>query len=131
MTLLDTSVAVAVLVAGHAAHERTLAAIPKGPIGLAGHAVFETLSVLTRLPGYRLPPAAAAELVRVNFPMSVACVGGLDEMDQMAARALAGGQVYDALIALAARGAGRKLLTRDARALPVYAAVGAEAVLIE
>jgi predicted nucleic acid-binding protein len=38
----------------------------------------------------------------------------------LAARGIAGGAVYDGLVALAARAAGIALLTRDARALETY-----------
>ncbi len=37
---------------------------------------------------------------------------------------ISGGAVYDALVGLAARAAGLTLLTRDARALGTYAALG-------
>ncbi len=51
--LVDTSIAVALTVADHEHHETTLRALGTRRLGLAGHAAFETFSVLTRLP----PPA--------------------------------------------------------------------------
>ena len=48
--LVDTSVAVAVVVEDHEHHGATLQAIGNRSLGLAGHAAFETFSVLTRLP---------------------------------------------------------------------------------
>ena len=52
--LVDTSVAVALLVADHEHHVATRSALGTRAAGLAGHAAFETFSVLTR------PPAPAA-----------------------------------------------------------------------
>ena len=68
MSLLDTSVAVALLVSDHSAHERTIAQLPQGSLGLSGHAVFETFSVITRLPNHRVSPAMAHTLISENFP---------------------------------------------------------------
>lgn len=48
--LVDTSLAVALSVRDHEAHNAALAAVTGQRIGLAGHAAFETFSVLTRLP---------------------------------------------------------------------------------
>ena len=49
--LLDTSAAVALVVADHDAHDATWDALHARELGLAGHAWSETFSVLTRLPG--------------------------------------------------------------------------------
>ncbi len=43
---------------------------------------------------------------------------------------VAGGAVYDALIALTARAAGAELLTLDRRAMPIYERCGVEAMLV-
>ena len=48
--LLDTSAAVALCTADHVAHLEVISAIGDRESGLAGHAWFETFSVLTRLP---------------------------------------------------------------------------------
>lgn len=48
--LVDTSVGVALSVGDHEGHASTLEALAGRRLGLAGHAVFETYSVLTRLP---------------------------------------------------------------------------------
>ena len=48
--LLDTSAAVALVVSDHAHHDTTFDALADRELGLAGHAAFETYSVLTRLP---------------------------------------------------------------------------------
>lgn len=47
--LVDTSVAISLLVTDHEHHDATVTAIGTDRLGLAGHAAFETFSVLTRL----------------------------------------------------------------------------------
>lgn len=65
--LLDTSAAVALVVAGHDHHAATLAALDRRELGLCGHATFETYSVLTRLPWtQRLSPAVAHRVPSTN-----------------------------------------------------------------
>ena len=54
--LVDTSVAVALTVADHEHHVATFEALGDRRLGLAGHAAFETFSVLTRLPPRRAAP---------------------------------------------------------------------------
>ncbi|MGH3718541.1 MAG: PIN domain-containing protein [Pseudonocardiaceae bacterium] len=49
--LLDTSIAVPALVTDHEHHAAAPRSVTSNPVGLAGHAWFETYSVLTRLPG--------------------------------------------------------------------------------
>src|SRR5450759_2068821 len=67
--LLDTSAAVALVVEDHEAHAATLEALRGRRLGLAGHAWFETYSVLTRLPApLRRSPADAGRLLARNFP---------------------------------------------------------------
>jgi hypothetical protein len=69
--LIDTSVAVAPVVADHGHHLATIGAIGDGRLGLAGHAAFETFSVLTRLPPpARRPPDAVVRLLADNFPQN-------------------------------------------------------------
>jgi predicted nucleic acid-binding protein len=130
VSLLDTSVAMALLVSDHSAHERTIAQLPQGSLGLSGHAVFETFSVITRLPNHRVSPAMAHTLISENFPRSIAYRATLEDLDEISRASLAGGQVYDALVALAARSVDRTLLTRDERAMPTYLAMGVDVVLL-
>ena len=51
-------------------------------------------------------------------------------MSRAADTGLAGGAIYDALIAATARHAGATLLTRDRRARPVYERVGVRHELV-
>jgi predicted nucleic acid-binding protein len=97
-------------------------------LSLCGHALAETYSVLTRLPGdARLAPADAAALIDDNFPTAVQ-LGARNARSahrEFARHGIAGGAVYDGLIALAAREHGAVLATRDARARSTYEALGA------
>ena len=69
--LVHTSVAVALVVADHEHHLATIGAIGDRRLGLAGHAAFETFSVLTRLPPpARRPPDVVARLLADNFPQN-------------------------------------------------------------
>lgn len=125
--LVDTSVAVSLVVADHEHHEATRSAIGSRTVGLAGHASFETFSVLTRLPPEsRRSPATIARLLSISFPAT--CFLSSDApaalLGDLAAAGIAGGSVYDALVGAAAREAGLVLVTRDRRALPTYRALG-------
>jgi predicted nucleic acid-binding protein len=113
--LLDTSAAVPLLVADHEHHRATLRALDGRRLGLAGHAAFETYSVLTRLPApNRRSPATVARLLDANFPASRFLAPG--EAAVLLAR----------LPAAVAREHGVPLATRDRRALDTYRDVGAE-----
>jgi toxin FitB len=100
---------------------------------LAGHALAETYSVLTRLPGdARLAPADAARLLRVRFsaPLALGSSRTRELPDTLSRLGIAGGAVYDALVALAAEEHGVALATRDARARGTYDAVGVEVIIV-
>jgi len=65
----DTSFAVAALDQAHEAHEACRASARDHRPALAGHAAFETFSVLTRLPGaMRVAPATVTDLLTRSFP---------------------------------------------------------------
>lgn len=96
-------------------------------LGLSGHALPETYSVLTRLPGdARLNPADAVALLDENFTESfpLGARNARSAHREFARRGIAGGATYDGLVALAARERGAVLVTRDARARSTYEALG-------
>jgi predicted nucleic acid-binding protein len=131
--LADTSVAVAVVVADHEHHDATLRAIGSRRVGLAGHAAFETFSVLTRLPPpARRSPEAVVRLISTNFPSVKYLTTGAAEalFPEFASLGIAGGSVYDALVGAAAAESGLVLLTRDTRALSVYRALEVDVEVI-
>lgn len=122
--LLDTSAAIALVLEDSEAHEQVRSACTGLILGLAGHALLETYSVLTRLPGgSRLSPTAAARVIGQEFPRSVALSSddAVRAVSELAEAGIAGGAVYDGLVALAARAAGLTLLTCDRRAIGTYA----------
>ena len=135
MTLLalDTSVAVPLLVSRHRAHREVVRWWGGREIALCGHALAETYSVLTRLPGdLRLTPADAAELITERFapPLLLGTETTSDLPRSLARLDVAGGAVYDALVALAAVEHAAELATRDGRAVATYEAVGASTIIV-
>lgn len=129
---LDTSVAVPLLVQTHHAHTEVVDWWAGREVALSGHALAETYAVLTRLPGdLRLEPRQAAELIGERFADHLALRGETFRRLPaiMSELGIAGGAVYDALIALAAVEHGATLATRDNRARTTYENVGADVVL--
>lgn len=91
--LVDTSVAVSLCVADHESHGIVTTALDRRRLGLAGHAAFETFSVLTRLPPpTRRPAAVVADLLQTNFPASrfLSVDGAADLLGQFASGEIAG-----------------------------------------
>ena len=133
VVLVDTSAAIPLMVADHPDHESTLRALRGRSLGLAGHAAFETHSVLTRLPGaVRRTPAEAATMLRMTFPATAFL--SADEQgavaEQLGTMGIAGGQVYDALVGAVAAARGVPLVSRDERALGTYRRMGVEAEIL-
>jgi len=131
--LLDTSAAVALVVEDHEAHAATLEAVRGRRLGLAGHAWFETYSVLTRLPGgRRRSPADVAILLAHDFPATtfLADEAAAALGPELGRLGISGGAVYDALVGAAARQHGRTLVSGDARARAVCEALGERVRLI-
>jgi hypothetical protein len=115
------------------AHDRITAMAADAVLGLAGHALFEMYSVLTRLPGSaRLHPDRVAEIIERSFPVSVALPpeAALQATGTFARAGIAGGAVYDGLVGLAAKAAGIPLLSCDRRAESTYAKLGVDVRLV-
>lgn len=132
--LVDTSVAVALVVTDHTNHGPTAEALAGRRLGLSGHAAFETFSVLTRLPPpARRTAAAVGRMLAVDFPgtrfLGPAAATAL--MDRLAGLGLSGGSVYDALVGATAGEHGLVLATRDRRALATYRALDVEVELLQ
>ena len=128
-TLVDTSVAVPFVVVDHQHHVAVSRVLRGQRVGLAGHAAFETFSVLTRLPPpLRRSAAAVTEVLDGSFPYSCYLSGQAASslLGRLAASAVSGGAVYDALVGAAALEHGRLLVTRDGRAAVTYRALGVE-----
>lgn len=119
----DTSVAVAALDPAHEAHLACRRALVEFRPALAGHAVFETYSVLTRLPvPLRLSAQQAATVLAQAFPDEcwLDSSGTRELRGRLAGLGIVGGSVYDALVGHAAAVNRRTLLTRDRRAERIY-----------
>jgi predicted nucleic acid-binding protein len=120
-TAVDTSVLIAGVLARHEHHsashrELERLAASDSEVWLPVHAVLESYSVLTRLPPpHRIAPLDARELLRGSFG-TWALAGPPGDvwsfLADSAARSVAGGAVYDALIVESALRVGaRELVT--------------------
>jgi predicted nucleic acid-binding protein len=131
--LVDTSVAVSLCVADHESHDVATMALDGRRLGLAGHAAFETFSVLTRLPPpLRRSSGVVTRLLRENFPASrfLSADGSADLLERFGSGEIAGGAVYDALVGATAIEHGLSLATLDRRALDTYRVLGVEVELL-
>jgi predicted nucleic acid-binding protein len=119
----DTSVAVAAIDPTHEAHPACRRALVDLRPALAGHAMFETYSVLTRLPlPLRLSAGQASSVLAAAFVEDcwLDAAGTRELRDRLAGLDIVGGSVYDALVGQAAAINHRILLTRDRRAERTY-----------
>ncbi len=130
---VDTSVAIPLLVQTHRAHSTVVDWWGGRSVALSGHALVETFSVLTRLPGdIRLTPVDAAQLLSTRFaaPLLLDSDDAAQLPGLLADFGVAGGAVHDAIVGLAAARNHCLLATRDARAQVTYAAVGVDIELV-
>lgn len=134
--LVDTSVAVALSVPDHAHHAEVFRALHgrRRRLGLAGHAAFETYSVLTRLPPpARLTATAARRVLSVNFPYTrfLSPEVAAELVALVATHGIAGGSVYDALVGAVAAEHRIRLATRDRRAAQTYRALDIDVEFVD
>lgn len=128
MIAAGTSVVVAAFASWHEGHEAALHSLRRGA-RLPAQVLVESYSVLTRLPP---PHRAAAGVVEAflaeRFPEAPLTLPGSEYralLRAMAGAEVAGGAIYDALIAATAKHSAAVLLTRDRRAAATYDKVGA------
>jgi predicted nucleic acid-binding protein len=132
--LVDTSVAVVSLTDTSGNGDRCRKLVRHHHGVLAGHAAFETLSVLTRLPGSRkLGNQTAHRLIDANFgaPRVLSASEQRVLLGRLATTPIEGGSIYDALVGWAAVSASLPLITADRRALPTYRELGVTVIVIE
>ena len=125
----DCRLAVRALDATHEAHPACRGALVDLRPALAGHAAFETYSVLTRLPlPLRLNAGQAAAVLVGAFPGTcwLDASGTRDLWQRVAGLDIVGGSVYDALVGQACVTNNHTLLTRDRRAERTYRSLGVE-----
>ena len=125
----DTSVVVAGLCSWHPSHGPARAALQRRPPVIA-HVLFESYSVLTRLPPQqRLAPEIVRDALLSTFsgePLQLATQHVRSLIDLVGANGLGGGATYDALVAASALHAGLRLQSLDGRARLTYATVGVD-----
>lgn len=132
--LVDTRVAVPLVVADHEYHRAAVEAVGNRRLGLAGHAAFETFSILTRLPPpARRSPDAVARLLAHNFPATrfLSDHSAAELLASLGTLGMAGGAVYDALVGAAAVQHELTLMTRDRRAADTYRRLAVKFVLAD
>lgn len=130
---VDTSVAIPLLVRSHHAHDAVVRWWAGQQLALSGHALPETYSVLTRLPGdARLAPSDAAQLIAARFsaPLALGNARSRRLPETLSRLGIAGGGVYDAMVALAAKEHDVPLATRDGRARGTYETVGVHVITV-
>ena len=134
MIVADTSVAVAAALPWHEAHPVARSALTGEKTRVIAQVAIETYSVLTRLPPPQRVPAAVARDYLVEMFELPAIVLAAEEyeglLDLAVAAQIAGGAVYDAIVAATARALDATLLTFDCRAAPTYQRVGAAFTLL-
>jgi predicted nucleic acid-binding protein len=132
--LVDTSIAVPLVVADHEHHRAVVDAVGTSSLGLAGHAAFETFSILTRLPPpARRSPSVVGRLIAHNFPETrfLSEHAAAELLARLGTLGVAGGAVYDALVGAAAVEHGLTLLTRDRRAADTYRRIDVKFMLLD
>ncbi len=130
----DTSVIVASFASWHEHHAVAAAAIGRIDVVVA-HCLLETYSVLTRLPApHRMTSEVVSTYLRDAFGKSaIAALSAAEQrklVSTCAEHGLAGGAIYDGVIAMTCVRAGARLLTLDARARQTYTILGLEPELL-
>jgi predicted nucleic acid-binding protein len=124
---VDSSVAIAAILADHPAHDEAEAALSRSRTTIA-HVATETYSVLTRLPApHRLTASTAAAILAAKLPsawITLDASAHAEAVTKLSQASISGGATYDGLIALSAREHELELLSRDHRAARTYKALG-------
>lgn len=131
----DSSVVVAAFASWNQHHTKAIEALGAHDVEeLVAHAEIESYSVLTRLPApFRAAPELVAEYLHEDFPGRRITLPERERrtiVKRLAALSIAGGAVYDALVALTAARHGHVLLSCDRRAAAAYARLDVEVVYL-
>lgn len=124
----DSSVLIAGFASWHTRHDAARGALA-GIVDLVAHAELESYSVLTRIPEpFQIAATAVAEYLRRRYPGERLVLPEVERrtlVGRLSELGIAGGAVYDAVVATTAARHGYKLLTCDRRAAPTYDRIGA------
>ncbi|KRF19975.1 hypothetical protein ASG90_19810 [Nocardioides sp. Soil797] len=129
----DSSILVPALISWHPEHRTSRAALRDDVDSVPAHVLVECFSVLTRLPApHRISAGNAAEaLASIGLKSITLPASRYSSIVSTLGRSgIAGGAVYDALVAETARHHDHLLLTRDRRARPTYDVMGVSYTLI-
>lgn len=134
MQVVDSSVIVrAVTTLDASEREQLQNLIADSPVAIS-HVMTESYATLTRLPQpFRLSPSDCHAFLSSAFhaqPLSLSSHGYLRVLELLAERGLAGGAIYDCLIAQTARDHDAVLVSLDHRAAMRYSLIGAEHYLL-
>ncbi len=125
----DSSVVIAAFASWSLHHEAAGEALGD-TADLVAHVELESYSVLTRLPEpFRAAPALVAQYLREDFPgarMALPEAERRELVERFARLSIAGGAVYDAMVAATAAHYGRPLLSCDRRAAATYDRLGVD-----
>lgn len=129
----DTSLVVAALSEWHVGHELSRQVVEERQPLIPTHVLLESYATLTRMPAHEVAPQVAWQALKDTFPrrhpsLPAGAYGTL--LSQLADAGIAGGRVYDALVAASAKAAKATLATRDRRATVVYEVIGCRYELI-
>lgn len=132
--LLDTSAGIAFVNPDHPSFHMARKRLLACTRGLAGHALFEFYSVMTRLPPpQRLSGSDVGAMIESAFPAGRQLAPEVAALlpGEFAQRGVLGGAVYDGLVGAAARAHDLTLVTCDRRAIPTYRALGVRYELVD
>ena len=130
----DSSLLVASFLADHPRRGPAKAAVQERVTALPTHTLFETYSVLTRLPpADRVPGDVIVEAVRRLNKASLALPAReqLKFWEALPDLGITGGATYDALIAATVKHHGGLLISADRRAVRTYRAIGVDYELLD
>lgn len=124
----DSSVLIAALTPWHPNHARCVGRVEE-VAGVPAHALAESFSVMTRLPGdLRVDPREAAEVL-TDQPWQVLDLPGSEYervLQQFAGAGRAGCAIYDGLVAATLKHHSFRLLSADRRAAATYELIGVD-----
>ena len=134
MNAVDSSVVVAAFASWHESHEVARRAVDRRP-RLVAHCALEAYSVLTRLPApYRAPGVLVVTFLDGRFPeepLTLAPRSLQHLVKDLEHLGIAGGAVYDGLVAMSAAAHEATLLTLDHRAEAAYRRCGVRARFLD